>query len=144
MNGQYNFKVFTPPSLKDAGIAAVITAILGHLDRQLTLISRALRGAVVFDAGTSGSAKTVNPTIADITELELTDNAAVTLSLTDLRKGMSGSVEFTQDAIGGWVPTFVNLVGSVPSIAAGIGKRTLVLFTHVGDGWVATVLASNY
>lgn len=143
MNIQYN----PPPDLRLAeglGVPAWIDTIVKHINRQLVLVGRSLRGAVTYDAGESGIAKTVNPTIADITALELTDNVTLTLSLTDLRKGMSGSIEFTQDATGSRVVTFVNLLNAAPAITATANKRTLVLFTHVGDGWVATLLASNY
>lgn len=136
MNVQFNFSPHRISNAED---------LVRWANAQMKLLSRALRGPVVFDAGVSGTAKTVSPQIADITELELTGDVTVTLSLTDTRKGMSGAIEFTQDGTGGRVVTFVNLIGTVPAITATADKRTLVLFTHVGDdGWVATVLASNY
>lgn len=114
------------------------------LNRQLNALSQAVGGAVVRNAGNSGSEKTIEVQVADLTAVLLTNNVTLTLSMEKARKGHSGDIEFTQDEIGGRTVTFVNLVNTAPSITSTLSKRTLVRFTHVGDGWVATTLASNY
>lgn len=141
MNNQYNEPF---PLQINVPADSPMQQIVGHLNRQIKLVARALRGAVVFDAGQSGETKTINPAIADVTALTLTDDAEITLKLTDLKRGMTGTVEFLQDGTGGWVPTWVNLVGSSPAIDATADKRTLVQFVHVGEAWIGYVLKSGY
>lgn len=115
-----------------------------YVERQFKLVAQAVRGAVDIDLGDSGLALSVTPSDADQTTVQLTDNVTLTLVTLDQKRAMQGDIEFTQDATGGRTVTFVNLVGAIPAITSTADKRTLIRFTHVGDGWVATVLASNY
>lgn len=136
------YVVLVPPA--DAPEGTSPRALYEWVTKQLTKIAKELKGPRTFDAGNSGAAITINAPLNDITTLTLTADAAITLRTDHSRKGASGAVEFVQDGTGGRVPSFVNLVGDVPTVAAGIGAKTLVLFTNVGGAFVATVLASSY
>lgn len=144
MNIQFNFKPLRLRDISVIGFTGAIEEIVKFVNDNFTLVARGLRGPVAFDAGDSGAAKTVKPWIADVTQLRLTADTTVTLELTDTRRGMAGDIEFTQDGTGGWMVAFTNLMNAAPAVTATAGKRTLIRCTHVGDGWVATVLASNY
>lgn len=120
-------------------------ALAEYVYRQMKLIAQAVQGAVDVSAGNSGTAISIDVGVADQTTLMLTGNTTVTLVTTNRKRAQEGDIEFTQDAVGGRTVAFVNLVGSVPAIAAGIGKRTLVAFTNIGpNGYVAFVKATNY
>lgn len=120
-------------------------ALAEYVYRQMKLLAQAIQGAVDVDLGDSGTAISITVPIADQTRIRLTGNVTLTLVVTDMKRGMSGDIEFTQDSTGGRVVTFVNLVGTVPAITLTASKRTLVAFSNIGsDGWVATVKMANY
>lgn len=137
---QFNF----PPLDSAPGAPPWFRDFLENQGRYLKRIALSLTGPKWFDLGNVSATVTVKPEIADLVVATLTANTAITLSMTDVRKGDEGLLELAQDGVGGWVPTWTNLIGAVPAVSATALKRTMIGLTHRGDGWVAYVRQAGY
>jgi hypothetical protein len=117
--------------------------VIGLVNKQFARVASVLGGPQRLDRGQVPTAITINPATVDLTTLELTGNATLTLEMVRTRVGSEGKIELTQDATGGRTPTWVNAL-TTPTISATANKRTLLLAVRSTDGWILTTLASGY
>lgn len=117
--------------------------VLTLVNKQFARLASVLSGPQMLDRGLVPTAITINPGVVDLTTLELTGNATLTLDLDKTRTASEGKIEITQDATGGRTVTFVNALNT-PTISTTATKRTLLLAVRVSGGWVLTTLASGY
>lgn len=130
------------PEMSDVGkLGAWITK---YITRRLSQI---FQGPTDQAWGSLGTAFTVKLNDFSLQTGILSANTTITLDLTHTRAGCFGFVELTQDGTGGRVVGWTNASwsgGAAPVIAAGAGKKTMLLFVHNGTSWVGSVLATNY
>lgn len=107
---------------------------------ELLNLQRALKLAT-FAVGSVATSATVP--VSDLTTLTLTGNAALTLDTEGALTGDAGFLEVTQDATGGRVPTWPNVLAAVAPAAAA-NARTMYHCKYNGTAWVLSVHASNY
>lgn len=131
------------PIVADKDVIRTPLDVVAHVNRQLLRISSVFGGPQALDRKLVPTAITLNPAVVDLTQLTLTGNATLTLELGKTRPGHVGEIEITQDATGGWTPSFVNVLNT-PTISSTANKRTLLLASRVADGWILTTLASGY
>lgn len=137
---QFNAPVLPKP---EPGSSAWVALFLDRQRAAMQQLARSLSGPTLFDAGQSGTFKTVNPLTADLILLELSANTTLTLDTDAARGGAEALLELRQDAAGLRTVTWVNAL-TAPAVSTVALKRTLIGATFNGAGWVLRTLASNY
>jgi len=139
---------FNIASLRTDGEAAKDPAkLIAWLNVHFLRLSNVLKGPNLISEGEATATKTLKLWLADLTKLTLAGNTAITLHKADTRAGAWATLELTQDATGGRIPTWVNATGTggaVTAPTATANKKTLYFCVYNGTNWVLSVLASNY
>lgn len=120
----------------------------GWVNKYITSrLSQLFKGPTSKAWGAIASTFTLKLNDFALQSVTLAVNTTITLDTAHTRMGSFGYVEVIQNGTGGWTAAWTNALwaaSTAPVVAAGAGKRTMLLFVHNGSGWVGSVLASNY
>lgn len=141
---QYNVNPITPDSAETRDVTKLAYWIRKYITDRLNQI---FQGPTLKAWGALGTTFTLKINDFSLQTGILSANTTITLDLAHTRAGSFGFIELTQDGTGGWTAAWTNAVwsaGTPPVVAAGAGKKTLLIFVHNGSNWVGSVLATNY
>lgn len=141
---QYNDPSLRPDSEEFKEAPKLGAWVTKYVSRRLAQL---LQGPVLKAWGALGTTFTLKLNDFALQTGILSANVTITLDLAHTRAGSFGYVELTQDGTGGRTAAWTNAAwsaGAPPVVAAGAGKKTMLMFVHNGSSWVGSVLASNY